>query len=115
MKHISVKMTDADYNRLAEERGDKSISDHVRKILFSRREESDNALNAFQTLLNDVSIIKNSINESSKGLVEKKDLLSLALFTVEVLSVANPSAYANQKDKLQDIYNKLKGDFENER
>jgi predicted CopG family antitoxin len=115
MKHISVKMTDADYNRLAEERGDKSISDYVRTIIFSRRKEAEKELGAFQKLINDVSFMKESLNTLSKNITTRNDLLSLALFIVEVLSVANPSVYANQKDKLQDIYNKLKGDVENER
>jgi hypothetical protein len=51
MKHISVKLTDADYSRLAEERGDKNISDHIRTIIFSRRKEAENELGAFQTLI----------------------------------------------------------------
>jgi len=107
MKHISVKMTDADYNRLAEERGDKSISDYVRTIIFSRRKEAEKELGAFQALINDVNIIKESLNNSLKGMATKKDLLALSSFFAEIASMANPPAYSHHKTEIQQLYQTL--------
>jgi hypothetical protein len=114
MKHISVKLTDADYSRLAEERGDKNISDHIRTIIFSRRKEAENELGAFQTLIHDVNFIKESLNNSLKGMATKKDLLALSEFMAEVSSMANPPAYSHHKAEMQQLYQTLVSKMQSE-
>jgi hypothetical protein len=85
-------------------------------MLINADNEKDKVQSEYiQKLFLDTDSMKKSLLSRLPNLSDKNDLLSLALFIVEILSVANPSVYANQKDKLQDIYNKLKGDLENER
>jgi len=115
MKKISLRLPDATFEKIEMHRGDKTISDYIRSLIEDHHDIAKRESSAFQMLFNDVSFIKESLNTSSRNITTRNELLSLALFIVEVLSVANPSAYANQKEKLQDIYNKLKGDFEHER
>ena len=115
MKKISLRLPDATLDKIKIHRGEKTISDYIRSLIEDHHDRAKRESSAFQILFNDISFMKESLNTSSKNIPTRNDLLSLALFIVEILSVANPSAYANQKDKLQDIYNKLKGDFENER
>ena len=115
MKPLSVKLTDHEYNIMESLRGKNSKSDYIKTLINADNEKDKKQSEYIQKLFLDTDIMKKSLLSRLPNLSDKNDLLSLALFIVEILSVANPSAYATQKDKLQDIYNKLKGDFENER
>jgi hypothetical protein len=96
-------------------RGNNSKSDYIKMLINADNEKDKVQSEYIQKLFLDTDSMKKSLLSRLPNLSDKNDLLSLALFIVEILSVANPSVYANQKDKLQDIYNKLKGDLENER
>jgi hypothetical protein len=115
LKPLSVKLTDHEYDIMESLRGNNSKSDYIKMLIHADNEKDKKQSENIQKLFLDTDIIKKSLLSRLPNVSDKNDLLSLALFIVEVLSVANPSAYANQKDKLQDIYNKLKGDLENER
>jgi Arc/MetJ-type ribon-helix-helix transcriptional regulator len=115
LKPLSVKLTDQEHELMESLRGNNSKSDYIKMLINADSEKDKQQSEHIQKLFLDTDIMKKSLLSKLPNVCDKNDLLSLALFIVEVLSVANPSAYANQKDKLQDIYNKLKGDLENER
>ena len=96
-------MTDDDFRKLERLRGDKSISEFVRKAILAEDDDFKNDAREFQQLLADVALTKHGMG----SLATKKDLLALAAFFIEVASIANPPAYANYRDKLQHLYNDL--------
>lgn len=103
MKKISLRLSDSEYNNLEMFRGDKSISDYVRLLLSEQGESANNENADFHKLFSDVTTIK----EALPVLATKKDLLSFASFMAEVASIANPPAYANNREKIQQLYQSL--------
>jgi predicted CopG family antitoxin len=114
MKHISVKMSDADYKRLGEERGDKSISEHVRMLIFTHRKEAESESAAFQQLFKDVTLIKGLLSGSLTDLATKKDLLALARFIVEVATTGDPLSYSHEQTKIQQFFQTLASKMQSE-
>ena len=109
MPKFSIRMTDDDFKKMERLRGDKSISEFVRSAVLAEEETFKNDAKEFQQLLSDVAYAKHRI----ASLATKKDLLSLAAFFTEIASIANPPAYANYRDKIQQLYNDLNSKIEN--
>lgn len=110
MKPLSVKLTDHEYEIMESLRGSSSKSDYIKMLINADKEKDKKQSEYIQQLFLDADIIKQSLLSKMPN-----DLLSLALFIVEVVSVSNPPVYANQKEKLQHMFDKLKGDFEHAR
>jgi hypothetical protein len=107
MRHISLKLTDDEYNKLESLRGTKTKTDYI-KMLLSLHDESARNENAdFHKLFSDVNLIRESLNISLKGMATKKDLLALSSFMAEVASMANPPAYSHHKIEIQQLYQTL--------
>jgi hypothetical protein len=103
MKHVSIKFTDEEHEQLEMARGTYSKSDYIRIALAARNESANNENTDFHELFSDVTTIK----EALPVLATKKDLLSFASFMAEVASIANPPAYANHREKIQQLYQSL--------
>jgi hypothetical protein len=110
LKPLSVKLADREYEIMESLRGNNSKSDYIKMLIKADNEKDKQQSEHIQKLFLDTDIIKQSLHTKMPN-----DLLSLALFIVEVVSVSNPPAYANQKEKLQHMFDKLKGDFDNAR
>jgi Arc/MetJ-type ribon-helix-helix transcriptional regulator len=110
LKPLSVKLTDHEYDIMESLRGNNSKSDYIKMLIHADNEKDKKQSENIQKLFLDTDIIKQSLRTKMPN-----DLLSLALFIVEVVSVSNPLAYANHKEKLQHMFDKFKGDVENAR
>ena len=114
MKKVSIRLSDSDYDKLEMFRGSKSISDYIRMLLAAHHEEARNESAEFQNLIRDVNIIKTALNTSLKDFPGRKDLLALATYIKEAVSISNPPAYANYEDKLREHFQTLKAQMDNE-
>jgi hypothetical protein len=112
MKHISVKMTDADYQKVERRRGDKTKSEYVRMLLASDDECAKKDASDFQQLFKDVTFIKESLKLSFKELPTKKNILALVDYLTEVSSVANPPAYSHHQKELKGLLNTIASKME---
>jgi Arc/MetJ-type ribon-helix-helix transcriptional regulator len=115
LKPLSVKLTDHEYAIMESLRGSSSKSDYIKMLINADNEKDKKQSEYIQKLFLDTDIMKKSLLSKLPNVSDKNDLLSLALFIVEVMSVSNPPVYANQKEKLQHMFDKLKGDLENAR
>lgn len=101
MRKISLRLSDAEYERLEMFRGEKSISEYIRTLISANDDKVKNEAGDFQKLFVDVAHIREIL---TKNPTKHKDLLALATFMAEVASIANPPAYANHRDKIQELY-----------
>ena len=108
MKTISLKISDSDYQRLESLRGNSTKSDYIRMLISVQHEGVKREIGDLQQLVNDVSMIKSSILAGAEGTVSKEALLALAEYLKDVMTIANPPAYANYRDKLQEFFQRLK-------
>jgi len=115
LKPLSVKLTDREYEIMESLRGSSSKSDYIKMLINTDNEKDKKQSEHIQQLFLDTSVMRQSLLARLPNVSDKNDLLSLALFIVEVMSVSNPPVYANQKEKLQHMFDKLKGDVENAR
>lgn len=108
MKTISLKISDSDYQRLESLRGNSTKSDYIRMLISAEHEGVKREIGDLQQLVNDVSMIKNNLLTGSESTVSKEALLALAEYLKDVMTIANPPAYANYRDKLQQYFQNLK-------
>lgn len=114
MKTISLKISDSDYQRLESLRGNSSKSDYIRMLISAQHEGTRREIGSLQQLITDVSIIKNNLLAGSESTVSKEALLALAEYLKDVMTIANPPAYANYRDKLQEFFQRLKASIASE-
>lgn len=114
MKHISVKMSDADYQKVERRRGDKTKSEYVRMLLTADDEHVKKEASDFKQLFDDVKYIKDSLNLSFKELPTKKNILALVDYLTEVSSIANPPAYSHHEKELKNLLNTIASKMKSE-
>jgi hypothetical protein len=110
MKHISVKVTDSEYAKVEMLRGDKTISEYVRMVLFEKGEKANIENNDFLKLFQDVALISDTI----KGVATKRDLLAHASFLVEVATAGNPLSYSHEQNNIQQLHQMLASKMQSE-
>lgn len=108
MKTISLKISDAEYQALEMMRGNSTKSDYIRMLISARHEGVKREIGDLQQLITDVNIIKCNLLAGSESTVSKEALLALAEYLKDVMTIANPPAYANYRDKLQQYFQTLK-------
>lgn len=104
MKKISLRLSDSEYEKLEMFRGEKSISEYVRILISANDEKVRNEAGDFQKLFSDIAFISETL---SQDIPKQKDLLALASYMTEVSSIANTPAYANHRDKIDQLYQTL--------
>ena len=114
MKTISLKISDSDYQRLESLRGNSTKSDYIRMLISAQHEGVRREIGDLQQLIGDVNMIKKSILAGAESTVSKEALLALAEYLKDVMTIANPPAYANYRDKLQQYFQTLKTNISSE-
>ena len=110
MKQLSIKLTDAEHEKLEMLRGNNSKSDYIRMLLSAHDKEVRNENADFHKLFKDVKLVR----ESLQNLPNKNHLLALATYMAEVASIANPPAYANYKDELSHLFQTFQSQMRSE-
>ncbi len=105
MPKVSFRLPDDEYERLHMLRGNRSISDYIRSVLSAQHKEAKTEIGEFQNLFRDVTMIRETL---LKDLPNQHHLLALAEYLKDVMTIANPPAYANYRDKLQELFQRLK-------
>jgi len=114
VKHISVKMSDSEYEEVQKYRGNKTTSEYVRGLLFAHHKAARNESDSFQQLFRDVTFIKETLTVSFKALPNQQALITLAEYLKRVISIANPPAYAHHETELQQHLQTLKTNISRE-
>ncbi len=86
-------------------RGNRSVSDYTRSVLTEQHEEAKTEIGDLKNLFRDVTLIRETL---LKDLPNQRHLLALAEYLKDVMTIANPPAYANYRDKLQEFFHRLK-------
>lgn len=111
MPRLSIRLPDSDYEQLHILRGNMTVSDYIRKLIASQRDETKKEVSDFTKLFHDVRTIRETLVALSDELPNQKALIALADYVKEVVKISNPPAYANYADKLQELLQKLKADL----
>lgn len=111
MKHVSLKLTDAEFEKLEMLRGNKTKSDYLRELLSRDQQETRKELGDFERLFQDVNEIRQTLAALISGLPDQKGLIALAEYLKDVMSISNPPAYSNYADRLQELLQKLKANL----
>jgi len=83
MKTISLKIDEATYKELNIRRGRKTISEFLREVIDAH------------------------ISGAYKPLGDDKSLRALAIYLTEVMRITNPPAFANNGDKIKNLFTKF--------
>ena len=110
MPKISLRLTEPEFERLEMLRGKRSISDYIRALLSGDHKEAKREDAEFHQLFRDISVIREAV---LKDLPDQKALLALAAYLAEVMSIANPPAYAKYEDKQRELFLTLKANLTN--
>ena len=114
MRKVSFRLTDSEYKEIERYRGNRTISEYVRALLFAHHEEARKETVGFQTLFRDVTLIRETIATCLRDLPNQTALIALAEYLKRVISIANPPAYAHHETELQQHLQALKTNISRE-
>ncbi|OPY67106.1 MAG: hypothetical protein A4E57_02476 [Syntrophorhabdaceae bacterium PtaU1.Bin034] len=106
---VSIKMSDAERQRLDDLRGNQTISDFLRGLLFQEHTAIKHEAEALQQLIADVALIRVKLSGTSHAIhaATPAHVKALAAYLAEIVRLGNPPAYAGQADTLKALSGRL--------
>lgn len=108
MKHISVKMSDSEYEKVNLDRGSKTISEYVRETLLAAHEDISEEASAFHKLLADVTALRGTLEGALRDIPSRTSLLLLGQYLAKVITMGNPPTFAHYTRELEQLFQSLK-------
>lgn len=104
MRHISVKLSESDYQKLMLIKGAKTTSEYIRMIIATNHDSVQSENRDFNKLFLDVAIMREMMSVHS---MSAEKMLALAECLTKVASIANQPAYSHHVDEIRGLHREL--------